>query len=169
MYTATDHTGITPIPSTAKMIEPEPEVMETVPEPPPPAPINEVEVSPLLPSSAPLPGQLEAPKRPKGRFPLVRQQTAPAGCLLPPSAPLHPLPQRMSQGHHHDLPEVQLRGKSLGRKSRPNSGESNISISVDPEATAHAFRKALRTTASKKYQRVRADLCFKNTYHSIYF
>lgn len=158
MYTAADHTGITPIPSTAKMIEPEPEEEAPPPEQPPPANANVAEVSPLLPTPAPVLVEFEAPKRPKGRFPLVRQQTAPAGCLLPPSAPLQPLPLRMNQDRLAELPEfpeVQLRGKSLGRKSRPNSGESTTSSSMDPEATAHAFRKALRSTASKKYQRVR--------------
>ncbi len=162
MYAATDHTGITPIPSTARIEEPEPEVEMT--EPPPPVPsIRETEASPLLSLPPPFP-TIEEPKRPKGKYPLVRQQSAPPGSLLPPRSTLSPLPKLPPQrpiinardglSDLPEFPEVQLRGKSLGRKSRPNSGESTNSASLDPEATANAFRKALRTNSSNQYRRV---------------
>lgn len=168
MYAATgEHTGFTPVASTAKFEGQIAEGLEPVPiinEPTSPLPaVNDVEVSPLLPQS-PLLGQVEQlPVRPKGRFPLVRQQSAPPGSMLPPRAstpgamaPIKsPRPVLDNVAELPEFPDVQLRKKSfMGRRSRPNSGESTNSGSLDPDATAQAFRKALRTTSSNQYKRV---------------
>lgn len=172
MYAATvEPTGLTPIDSEAKIEDAvaetvvQPIIKEPVCEPSPPSASRDLEISPLLPQSS-LPGQMEMePKRPKGRFPLVRQQSAPPGSLLPPRNRLSsisgasvPKPTRTNADGVTELPEfpdVQLRKKSIfGRRSRPNSGESTNSGSLDPDATAQAFRKALRTTSSNQYKRV---------------
>lgn len=167
MYAAPgEHTGFTPVASAAKMEESDPEAVPTIiKEPTSPLPaVNDVELSPLLPPQSPLPGQVTQPAvRPKGRFPLVRQQSAPPGSMLPvrgltpgvtvskpPPPVLNNLPELP------EFPDVQLRKKSFrnSKRSRPNSGESTNSGSLDPDATAQAFRKALRTTSSNQYKRV---------------
>ena len=163
MYHGTgEHPDITPVPSNAKMEEPTPDVVEVFKEPASPAlPVRgDVEVSPLLPQS-PLPGQVDLTqaKRPKGRYPLVRQQSAPPGSMLPARASTPGAvsfkPQMRGINELSDFPDVQLRKKSfMGKRSRPNSGESTNSGNLDPDATAQAFRKALRTTSSNQYKRV---------------
>lgn len=170
MYAGTgEHTGFTPVASSAKIEDPEPEMEKTTKEPwkdPASAlPIRgDVEDSPLLPQS-PLPGQVEQQKTKrsfKGKFPLVRQQSAPPGSMQLPvraSTPGSYNPSRPNNenvtGLQAEFPDVQLRIKGLrGRQSRPNSGESTNSGNLDPDATAQAFRKALRTTSSNQYKRV---------------
>lgn len=165
---ANEPTGFTPVNSQAKIEDAsviadiQSQAKEPICEPSPPTASRDLEISPLLPQS-PLPGQVEMePKRPRGRFPLVRQQSAPPGSLLPPrssmSGALLAKPIRTNVDAVAELPEfpdVQLRKKSIfGRRSRPNSGESTNSGSLDPDATAQAFRKALRTTSSNQYKRV---------------
>ena len=171
MYAGTgEHTGFTPIASSAKIEDPDPDVEITTKEPwkdPATAqPIRgDVEDSPLLPQS-PLPGQVVQQGKIrsfKGKFPLVRQQSAPPGSMQLPvrasSTPGAYNPSRQNNenvsGLQAEFPDVQLRIKSLrGRQSRPNSGESTNSGNLDPDATAQAFRKALRTTSSNQYKRV---------------
>lgn len=166
MYAGTgEHTGFTPVASSAKIEEPAPDPDPTtaIKEPVSPTPVRgDVEVSPLLPQS-PLPGQVEVQtKRPKGRYPLVRQQSAPPGSMLPAraSTPGSTTSRAMRPNLDNvaelpEFPDVQLRKKSMmGKRSRPNSGESTNSGTLDPDATAQAFRKALRTTSSNQYKRV---------------
>lgn len=163
MYAGTgEHTGFTPVASSAKIEEPVPDIGSTMKEPKSPLPSDvDAEVSPLLLQSS-LPGQIEHQlKKPmKGKFPLVRQRSAPPGSMLPARAstpgaynPARPYTDNVSG--LSEFPDVQLRFKGLrGRQSRPNSGESTNSGSLDPDATAQAFRKALRTTSSNQYKRV---------------
>jgi hypothetical protein len=158
-----EHTGFTPVASSAKMEDPQPDAELTTKEPMCALPIRgDVEDSPLLPQS-PLPGQVQSQTKRsfKGKFPLVRQQSAPPGSMLPTraSTPGSSNPQRTNNENvmslHAEFPDVQLRIKGFrGRQSRPNSGESTNSGNLDPEATAQAFRKALRTTSSNQYKRV---------------
>jgi hypothetical protein len=157
-----EHTGFTPVASSAKMEDPEPEL--TTKEPISALPIRgDVEDSPLLPQLSPLPGQVQPQSKRsfKGKFPLVRQQSAPPGSMLPmrSSTPGANNPARTNNENVMALlaefPDVQLRIKGFkGRQSRPNSGESTNSGNLDPDATAQAFRKALRTTSSNQYKRV---------------
>uniref|UniRef100_A0A0P6HUM3 Sodium/hydrogen exchanger n=1 Tax=Daphnia magna TaxID=35525 RepID=A0A0P6HUM3_9CRUS len=163
MYAGTgEHTGFTPIASTAKIEEPAEEVAPAEKGPTPPLPISgDGEVSPLLVQS-PLPGQVvnQFKKPMKGKYPLVRQSSAPPGSMLPARSstlgfynPMRPYNENVPG--LPEFPDVQLRIKGIkGRQSRPNSGESTNSGSLDPDATAHAFRKALRTTSSNQYKRV---------------
>ncbi|KAI9561927.1 hypothetical protein GHT06_012889 [Daphnia sinensis] len=163
MYAGTgENTGFTPVASTAKIEEPAPEVAPKAKEPTSPLPISgDVEVSPLLVQS-PLPGQVahQFKKPMRGKYPLVRQSSAPPGSMMPARAstpgsynPVRPYNENVPG--LSEFPEVQLRIKGIrGRQSRPNSGESTNSGSLDPDATAHAFRKALRTTSSNQYKRV---------------
>jgi hypothetical protein len=123
--------------------------------------VNEVEGSPLLPST-PLPGQVERQTiTPLKKFPLVRQQSAPPGSRWVTASAVGRDQHLSQQGKNENIneipefPGVQLRRqKSLTRRSRPNSGESTNSGSLDPEATAQAFRKALRSTSNNQYKRV---------------
>lgn len=167
MYAAPgEHTGFTPVASAAQIEEPDPEAVPTIiKEPTSPLPaVNDVELSPLLPPQSPLPGQVTQPAavRPKGRYPLVRQQSAPPGSMLPvrgftPGVVVSKPPVLNNLPELPEFPDVQLRKKSFrsqSRRSRPNSGESTNSGSLDPDATAQAFRKALRTTSSNQYKRV---------------
>lgn len=170
MYAGTgEHTGFTPIASTAKIEEPAQEVVPAEKGPTPPLPISgDGEVSPLLVQS-PLPGQVanQFKKPMRGKYPLVRQSSAPPGSMLPARSstlgfynPMRPYNENVPG--LPEFPDVQLRIKGIkGRQSRPNSGESTNSGSLDPDATAHAFRKALRTTSSNQYKRVRFTYIFK--------
>lgn len=165
MYAGTgDQIGFTPVSSAAKIEDPVPdntsiEVKESVPV----VPANgDAEVSPLLPQ-LPLPGQVEeSTKKITGRFPLKRQQSAPPGSFFanrastPGSFKLKNVrPVVDSVAEIPEFPDVELRKKNfVGRRSRPNSGESTHSGSLDPDVTAQAFRKALRSTSSNPYKRV---------------
>jgi len=124
---------------------------------------NDVEGSPLLPiTPLPLPGQVERQTiTPLKKFPLVRQQSAPPGSRWVTASAVGREQHSSQHGKNEnpnenpEFPGVQLRRqKSLTRRSRPNSGESTNSGSLDPEATAQAFRKALRSTSNNQYKRV---------------
>ena len=164
MYVATGHTGMTPISSTnnlASTVD-----MDT----------SVVEETPLLAIAAHLSSDeaIDVEQRPvrKGlgtanRNPLVRQQSAPPAFNPPPSA--------TSIGSNSDslgdFPDVQLRRKGSGRKSRrsvASSGESGeSSIGLDPQATDQAFRKALRSSSIGPYKRVSFISIFPCCFHHI--
>ena len=145
LYAATGHTGITPVPSSANFETKGSNSSQ-----------SEVEETPLIPL-APQPSAIELDRRISHlRNPLVRQRSAPSSMNPPRSAGCPTSVEAVNREIIANLPEfadVQLRSKSR-RKSRPSSGDSGDSVVLDPEATAQAFRKALRSTSVGQYKRV---------------
>lgn len=167
-YAANLYTGgLTPIPSTVQMEEedanPEEEMLtikKPIPATPPTSRANtqvsadgSVELSPLIPQST-LPGQTVQSPLPKGRgrFPLIRQQSAPPESFFSRMGP----PQNSVDSGHFlpEFPNVQLRKKGDERKSRPSSGESGASLALDPDTANSLLRKALRSSKSTQYKGV---------------
>ena len=156
MYAATGHTGITPIPSSACIVP----IATAIP-------FSEIkERSPLL-ASVPPPKEESAKRLLKGKYPLVRQQSAPTFNQRPKD--LNLTQTRNEAVHFSDAPaspgvEVELRKKKpLGDDfSRPNSSEiaRRTITPLDPEDTAKAFRKALRSSNTGFYKRVHYPLQF---------
>ena len=132
MYVAADNTGMMPALGAVNLRSTENNAFS-----------NAVEDTPLL---AQQPGKqiiLENhAMRTLRHSPLVRQSSAPPSINPPPSS-----------SQFADLPDVQFRRK--GRPSLASSGTSSgSSQTLDPEVTAQAFRKALRSSSISQYKRV---------------
>ena len=168
MYAATGHTGITPIPSSAR-IEP---VAETDAETDVAAAAAAaaavaaaaataaagapLEKTPLLGLAAPpavppalsvSPPAVSAAPRPRGKFPLLRQQSAPLFLL---SAP------RSEPSLADGAVDSRLRGVATEKPS--NGVDAASPLEQTPLAADQALRRALRNSNSEQYKRVRFAL-----------
>lgn len=178
-------TGMTPIPSTVKMEDTLPQEDEEPPEEEalpvktpvtttPPATIlntqsgvdGTVESSPLIQlSSEPRTGVQTAPSRERGRYPLIRQQSAPPESFFSRTGVRQ---SSLESGQNlSEFSNVELRKKD-NKKSRPNSGESGSSALFNPDATEKALRKALRSSRSSQYKGVSiASLVVASPLHAL--
>lgn len=176
-YAANLYTGgLTPIPSAVQMEDVIPEEervdseeeMITIQTPIPATAVTSradtqvsvdgsVELSPLIPQST-VPSQTVQSAQPqrRGRFPLIRQQSAPPESFF---SRMGPSQNSVDSGHFlPEFPNVQLRKKGDERKSRPSSGESGASLALDQDTANSLLRKALRSSKSTQYKGVCTSL-----------